>query len=153
MPVRSQIDYHCQMRLLAGVLVLVLASSPAHAEDPTWQGVFVGSTSVAFVGAAFAWYGMNQVDHAEEQLCTGNYATDCGHAPPTTQAEIDHLNENGERGSTIAWVGTGLFVAGGALAVVAAYKGFSGGTKQEPAVAIAPVITREGAGASLQLRW
>jgi hypothetical protein len=141
------------MRLLAGILVLVVAGAPAHAEDRTWQGVFVGATSFTMLGAALAWYGMNQVDHAEKRLCTGNYANDCGHPPPNTQAEIDHLNQNGERGSTLAWVGTGMVVAGGALAAVAAYKGFAGGTKQESRTALAPVLTRDGAGATLLIRW
>lgn len=138
-------------RIPASLLVLALASSSAHAESRTWEGVFVGSVSVALVGGALYWHGVTQIDHAEDNLCTGAYADSCDHAPPTLPSQIEHYNDNGETGDTLAKVG-GLMVLGGAIVGgIATYKAFI--AKPDERVTVTPTISTQAVGASFTLRW
>jgi hypothetical protein len=142
--------------LLATALLVALSTSTAHADDHLWEGIFVGSVGVALGGSALLWHGTVTVNHAEENLCTGNYADSCDHAQVTNPQLLAHYNDNGERGETIAQIGSVMVIAGSVLGVVALYKAFI--AKDEPAtetqrMTFAPTISREGAGASLSLRW
>lgn len=137
----------------ASLLLLALASPPAHAESRTWEGVFVGSVSVALVGGALYWHGLVQIDHAEDNLCTGAYADSCDHAPPTLPSQIEHYNDNGETGDTLTKVG-GLMVLGGAIVGgIAAYKAFIATPAASERVTVTPTISPQGAGASFSLQW
>jgi hypothetical protein len=141
---------------LVVALLLVLTTTSARADSrTTWQGVFVGSAAVVFLGSTFFWYGSSQIDHAEEQLCTGDYAgSACDHPPPTSAVIINMHNERGDTGVTYARAGAVMMVAGGGLGVVALYKGFIAKDKdEEPEMVIAPTVSPHGAGASLQFRF
>ena len=143
------------MRRIAASLILVaLAASTAAADDRTWEGVFVGSVSVALVGGALWWHGNVQIDHAEENLCTGAYADSCDHAPPMLPSQIAHYNDNGETGDTLAKVGGVMILGGAILGGVAAYKAFIAGKPAEkPRMTLAPTVSSQSAGAAFSLRW
>jgi hypothetical protein len=142
---------------LVMVLVLAMTAPVAHAdeEQDKWRAAFAASVMVTATGTTMLLWGRNRIDTAEHALCTGEYATDCGHPPPTTPAEVDDFNSKGERGETIARAGLAVTVAGLVLTGLTAYKGF--GPRKTPAdekaVTVAPAITPNSAGAALTLRW
>jgi hypothetical protein len=137
-------------------LVLALTAPVAHADDEQdkWRAGFAGSVMLTATGMTMLLWGRNRIDTAEHALCTGDYAeaSECGHPPPATAAEVDDFNDKGSKGETVARVGLGVMVAGLVLTGVTGYKGFAGGKKEE-GVAIAPSVGPHGAGASLTLRW
>ena len=70
--------------------------------------------------------------------------------PTLTQAQVDQLNDQGDHARTmgrIAMVTTPVFAI---VAGVAFYKGF---IKRSSRVTIAPDVSKDGAGAALQIRW
>src|SRR6478735_5582890 len=130
-------------RFLAVVAVLALAT-PAHADDQdTWRGAFAGGTMVTLAGITMILWGNHQIDKAEHNLCTGDYVTDCGHAPPSTAAEVDHFNDHGNNAQTIARVGTGVAIAG---ALFTAYAGYRAFRTENTEVVVAPTATPTSAG-------
>lgn len=139
------------MRFLAVAAVLTLAA-PAHADDDqdTWRGAFAGGTMVTLTGITMLLWGNHQIDKAEHSLCTGDYVDDCGHAAPTSAAEVERFNDHGERAETIARVGTGIAIAGAVFTVYAGYRGFR---TQNTEVTVAPTATPTSAGAAVTVRW
>ena len=140
------------------VVTLLTLTTQANADSrDTWQGVFAGSLTVAGAGVMMYVHGANKVDDAEAELCArGGYADDPACPMPSTrltQAELDRLNAKGERGSTIASIGMLTTGAGLAVAGFAFYKGFIAKPTQESAVVVTPTVSKDGAGAALQLRW
>ncbi|HUS26917.1 MAG TPA: hypothetical protein VMZ53_00355 [Kofleriaceae bacterium] len=135
-------------------LVLAMAAPAARADSDQdkWRAAFAGSVMITATGTTMMLWGRNRIDTAEHALCTGDYATGCGHPAPTTSAEVDEYNDKGARGQTIGRVGFGVLVTGLVLTGITGYKGFAGG-KKEQSVAVAPSIGPHGAGASLTLRW
>jgi hypothetical protein len=103
-------------------------------------------------------HGATKVNDAEDELCArGGYSFKPGCAPATsslTVEELDRLNRKGDYGQSVANIG---IVTTGAAAIVAGfafYKGFvAKPRKQESAVVVTPTITREGGGATVQVRW
>jgi hypothetical protein len=142
---------------LAGLLLVAVASTTAHADDHKWEAIFVGSAAVAFGGATLYWHGLSTIDHAEHNLCTGDYRESCDRQPPRTSEQLDRFNNRGEEGVTMVRVGGVMLLAGGALALVSAYKAFiskNDEPEREPtAMKITPTVTPESAGATLSLRW
>jgi hypothetical protein len=142
-------------QLLAAVLVLAMAAPAAHADpdQDKWRTAFAASVMVTATGVTMLYWGRNRIDTAEHALCTGDYATDCGHAPPPTAAMVDDFNSKGERGQTVARVGLGVMVAGLVLSGFTAYKGFAPSKSEQTGVTVAPTVSPQGAGAALTLRW
>jgi hypothetical protein len=146
------------MRTLAVVLLVLAMMAPAARADDEqdkWRAAFAGSVMLTATGTTMLLWGRNRIDTAEHALCTGDYssASDCGHPPPTTAAEVDDFNNKGQNGETVARVGLGLAVAGLVLTGFTAYKGFGPSKHDEKSVAIAPAVGPHGAGASLTLHW
>jgi hypothetical protein len=143
---------------LVVVAVLVGLTSQASADKrDVWKGVFAGSLAVMAGGGTLFWYGNEKIDDAKDRLCAGGaYAQDpaCPAEPITlTFAEARELNEQGERGSTYARLGTGMIIVGSGVAAYAFYKAFIEEDPKEPGVVVAPAVTPSGAGASVSLRW
>ena len=125
---------------LVVLLVLAMTAPAARADDEQdkWRGAFAGSVMLTATGVTMLLWGRNRIDTAEHALCTGEYqnATDCGHPPPATAAEVDDFNDKGAKGETIARVGLGITVAGLVLTGLTGYKGFAG-KKEQSAMIIA----------------
>jgi len=140
---------------LVVVLVLALTAPLAHAdpEQDKWRAAFAGSVMLTAVGTTMLLWGHNRIDTAEHALCTGDYMDDCGHAPPSTAAEVEDFNDKGKNGETFARVGLGVMVAGLVLTGVTGYKGFGPQKQHEQTVSVAPAVSPTGAGAALTLRW
>ena len=150
------------MRHLGAVLVLVcvlLSSSVARADNrDMWWGVVAGGAAFTLGGGMFVWHGKNKVDDARDELCErGAYPNDpsCpSTADPTlTVAEVDRLNAKGDRGETIANLGLGMVALGAAVTAVGVYKVVTIKPAKTENVALTPVVSPRGAGASLTLRW
>ena len=142
------------------VLVLAAMTSSAQAEDRTWQGVFAGTVAVGLGGGFMYWHGVDSVHDAERELCEGGAydafsSVDCDGPPTHTlmQAEVEELNDKGDRGSMIAMIGAGTIGVTVAFGAYAFYKGWIAEDKDEPRVVFAPTASPHGAGAALQLRW
>ncbi|HEX5063580.1 MAG TPA: hypothetical protein VFV99_29585, partial [Kofleriaceae bacterium] len=119
---------------------------------------FAGSATVTLAGVIMYVHGATKVSDAEDELCDrGGYPFNPGCQPADsslTQDEVDRLNAKGSRGETIAMVGVGTMGVGLVMSVIAGYKGFIAKPKQqERAVTIAPTVSKDGAGATLQVRW
>ena len=148
-------------QVLAGLLVLAMTAPTAYADDSAtesheqdgWRAAFAGSVMVTATGASLILWGRNRIDSAEHGLCTGDYMTDCGHAPPATAAMVDDFNAKGDRGQTVARVGLGVLITGLVLTGITGYKGFAGGHKEESGVTVTPSVGPQGAGAAVSLRW
>jgi hypothetical protein len=139
------------------VVTLLGLTSQANADSrDTWQGVFAGSLTVAAGGLMIYVHGATKVSDAEDELCArGAYLDDpsCSRAVTITPSELDRLNAKGERGATLANIGAVTTGAGLALAGLAFYKGFIAKPKRESTVLVTPTVSKDGAGAALQLRW
>jgi hypothetical protein len=139
------------------VVTLLGLTAQAHADSrDTWQGVFAGSLTVATGGLLIYVHGATKVSDAEDELCArGGYLDDpsCSQTVTLTASDVDRLNAKGERGATLANIGFLTTGAGLAVAGFAFYKGFIAKPKRESAVLVTPTVSREGAGAALQLRW
>jgi hypothetical protein len=140
---------------LVVMLVLAMTAPAARAdeEQDKWRTAFAASVMVTATGTTMLLWGRNRIDTAEHALCTGDYATECGHPPPATAAEVNDYNDKGERGETIARAGLGVMVAGLVLTGLTAYKGFGPSRTEEKAVTIAPALSPHSAGAAVTLRW
>ncbi|HEY5950980.1 MAG TPA: hypothetical protein VIV40_36055 [Kofleriaceae bacterium] len=143
------------------VITLLGLTAQANADNrEAWQAVFAGSVTVAVGGVVMYVHGATKVDDARDELCArGAYPYDA-HCPqpstyPTiTQADIDRLNAKGDRGAVIANLGAATTGIGVIVAGIALYKGFiAKPKKQESAVVVTPTVSKDGAGAALQLRW
>lgn len=143
-------------RAMVVVTLLGLATQANADSRDTWQGVFAGSVAVAAGGLMMYVHGATKVADAEDELCArGAYPGDpqCPQTIMITQAELQRINAKGDRGATIANIGVATTGVGLAVAAFAFYKGFIAKPKRETAVVVAPAITHESAGATLQLRW
>ena len=143
--------------VLVGLLVLAMTAPAAHADDEQdkWRAAFAGSVMLTATGTTMLLWGRNRIDTAEHALCTGDYAdaSECGHPPPTTAAEVEDFNDKGSKGETVARAGLTVMVVGLVLTGLTGYKGFAGGKHEQSGVAVAPSVGPHGAGASLTLRW
>lgn len=139
-------------RALVVVTILGMSTQALADGRDDWQAAFAGSVTVAVSGVIVYMHGKQKVDDAEDALCKGGAYSTCMSAMPITQAEVDRLNAKGERGQTVANIGWGLMVAGTAVAAFALYKGFIQ-KREQSGVTVAPSVSPQGAGATLQLRW
>jgi len=145
------------MRAMVVVMVLGLTANARADSRDTWQAVFAGSATVTLAGVIMYVHGTGKVSDAEDELCErGGYPTDpkCQFDDPTlTQDEVDRLNAKGSRGQTIARIGAGTIAFGLVMTGISGYKGFIAKKKQETAVTFVPTVSKDGAGATLQVRW
>lgn len=142
---------------LAVVVLLSLGTrSPARADSrDAWQATFGTSVTVTLAGMITWWYGVDKIDEAEEALCAGGaYGPECQPTSGTTLTaeEIERLNAKGDHGSKVSYIGAGVTAVGLTFVGISLYKGFIQ-KPDEKAVAVTPMISKDGAGAVLSLRW
>lgn len=148
-------------QLIALVVAVSCFASLTHAEDkqaPTssrtaWRGVFAGSTVVVLTGIGLWMYGGHQIDDAEQQLCTGDYETSCGHPPPSDANEVRRLNDQGFRGVNLQRYSGVVTLSFGVVAGFALYKGFIAKDEPPSRVTIVPTVTPNSAGAAMTLTF
>jgi len=135
-----------------GGTTAAIAAEPDHRDS--WRIAMWSSFAVAAVGVGTYIYGRAEIDDASSQLCAGGaYATNpsCGYTGmPLTYQQVASLNEQGERGQTLARVGLGLALVGGGVAGYSLYRAYFG---HETRVVVAPVVAPGTGGAQLSLRW
>ena len=145
-------------RTFVAMMVVALLSAQAQADDrDTWQIVFASSVTLAVGGGVVWWYGTDKVQQAEQQLCDGGVEAPSGDCTPSsqvtlTQAELDRINERGDRAAKLGNVGIGITAVGLGIAGFSLYKWMTAKPK-ESALAITPTVTKDGAGAQMLLRW
>ncbi|HTL35220.1 MAG TPA: hypothetical protein VL326_18960 [Kofleriaceae bacterium] len=143
------------MKRALAIMALIALTSSAHADDRTaWKVTFASAVAVDVASVAVYVYARHQRDDAQQQLCDGGayHQIDptCTSTPTLTQAQVDQLNDQGDHARTmgrIAMVTTPVFAI---VAGVAFYEGF---IKRSSRVTIAPDVSKDGAGAALQIRW
>lgn len=146
------------MRHALAVVVLlgIGVRSPARADSrDAWQATFGASVTVTLAGVITWWYGVDKIDEAEEALCAGGaYVPECLPASGTTltSEEIERLNAKGDHGSKVSYIGAGITAVGLTFTGISLYKGFLQ-KPDEKAVAVTPMVSKDGAGAMLSLRW
>ena len=146
-------------RILLALVFIALFSSTATADKKaTWRNVLIGAGVFTVASGGFTYYHWNKTRAVEEEACEGGAEVHnrCeGAAVPTlTQQELDELNQRGQHHETMSYVGWAGVAIGAAVTGVAFYKFVtSKDDEPEPAVVVAPVVTREGGGATVQLRF
>jgi len=122
--------------------------APPAESHAMWRGVFVGSVVVAGAGVGVFLYGHSQIDDAKDQLCRGGaYLSmpNCQFPITISQAKVNALNAQGDRGRTYAIAGELTAVLGLALAAVSGYEGFFA----HSSVTVAPAP----GGAAVSFAW
>jgi len=139
-----------------------VASRPPASKTNIWKPVFFGSTVVALGGAGFVLYEWKKGDKEAEDARPGLGDGDCN--DQVLRRDDDHFDNacKAYRLQTIGWVVTG--VAGAAMigSFVMAYlrddrhtevKGSLTGHRKRRELAITPIVTPEGGGATLRFDW
>ena len=138
-------------------LLLGLTGQVSADNKKVWKGVFVGS-AVVMVGGLFSFvHGKSEISDSKQALCDGGAYShidpSCPQMTTLTPAQLNALNDQGDRGKQFVYLGYGGVLVGGALATYSFYKGFIEKDKAEPKVVVAPTLIRGGAGAALSIRW
>ena len=145
-------------RTLLVLIGIALFSSPAAADKKTtWRNVAIGSGVFTIVSGAFTFYKIGEVDAIKTTLCDGGAIfSGCKNDGRTTLTpmDLDELNARGSDAANKANIGMAGTALGVGVTAFAVYKFVtSEEDKPEPAVIVAPVVTREGGGASVQMRF
>ena len=136
------------------VLVLVGMTSSASADRGIWKSVFVGSMTLAAGGGYLMWNGVTSYREAESTLCGGGrFDESCSRNTTLTHTQYRALDEQLDRGVMNVNIGALGVVVGVGLGAYAFYKGFVQDDEREPSVVVAPAISPNGGGATMQLRW
>ena len=145
--------------LVLAVLLVTLVRGSAAAESEPWRPVFFSSLALT-VGTSVLWAVSvvsvrSEADQIEATKPNGEPITqdDC-HARGGVVDDV-----GGHFASACAWrsrsrTAAAFTVGFGVVALASAYFAFRGGDDEDsPKVSITPTISRDGAGAHLQLRW
>ncbi|HEY5920496.1 MAG TPA: hypothetical protein VIV11_02445 [Kofleriaceae bacterium] len=143
-------------RALVVLLILAMAS-PAHADDRDKWKVLFGASLTLTLGGVLMMVDSHRELRAviDEQCMHGLVRPDC----PTPTGPLpdgfdkEESDRRGDRAALRSWIGGGVTLGAVILGGVSLYKGFLAKPKREPAVVVAPTVTRDGAGAALSLRW
>jgi hypothetical protein len=133
----------------------VVATPSSSASTTPWKVTFGAGVAVAALSGAFAAYAHSKVSPPEAATATPVGSGDCG----KSDTEIGPLVKNlkafrdsctWNTRTNYAFVGVGV---GAAAAVIGAIMWYRGAKTEEHAIALAPVITPDQAGAALSFRW
>ena len=138
-----------------------MVSSSGRSGGGAWSGVAIGST-ILTVGAAAAfavsWYNLYEIGKADGDTRSSPFAFSC-----TRDEQESDRCKNGKLYQNVSWVtGIGTAVLAG-FTVYAFYKG-TGDTKERAvasgrstrprrALAVTPVVSTSGGGATLRFDW
>jgi len=142
-------------------------TTPDHPSTLKWKILMGAGLVVAGIGTYEVVHAKSKIDEAELNLCSGSH--DMAHDPTCMQMgnQVDFKNQ-GDKYQTISYVGAGIIVVGGTVAVIGLVKGFIATGKEKQAagsttvgkaqpkqsnLAITPIIGPQGAGATLRFDW
>jgi hypothetical protein len=133
-----------------------------------WKGVFIGSLVVAAGGAGWLAYNYKQIQDNEDIVRkNGGYDMPSTADTPAEQAAVLKANEDNKSARTQTWVGGVILGVGGAVAVLAFYKGFIASNSNESSTSasrgkhgkrvrrdrfvVTPIMSPDGGGATVRL--
>ena len=144
------------MRRALVVLLILAMASPAHADDRDKWKVLFGASLTLTLGGVLMWVDSTREMNAiiDEQCRHGVFRPECPNPTGSSDGfDKEQSDRRGDRASQRTLIAGGVTLGAVILGGVSLYKGFLAKSKREPAVLVAPTVTRDGAGAALSLRW
>jgi len=137
------------------IMSLVALTSTAHADNrKAWKVTFATAVAVDVASVIVQVHAVHQRDDARDALCDGGAYSQidptCTSTPTLTNAQVQELNDKGDHARLEGRIGMATTVVATTVALVALYKGF---IKPSPRVVITPDVTKDSAGAALQITW